>query len=61
MDSLLEPKFALRLAFGALSGQLARLGRSLVPGTEEAHVHLQLPRRVQQRLLVLLCVSAPVV
>ena len=27
----LEPEFALRLPFGALSGQLAPLGRSLIP------------------------------
>ena len=33
----LEPKFALRLAFGALSGELAPLGRNLIPGTKEAH------------------------
>ena len=26
-----EPKFALRLPFGALSGQLAPLGRSIIP------------------------------
>ena len=30
-ERCLEPKFALRAPFGALSGQLAPLGRSLIP------------------------------
>ena len=46
----MEPKFALCLPFGALSGQRAPLGRSLIRGTYRKS-NLRAPRHAAEELL----------
>ena len=52
------PARALRLPFGALSGQLAPLGRNLIPATEEASQPCQ-PRQPCQPCQILLYNCTP--